>query len=46
MLASQYAAVAAVGGVLLLGERLLRRQWIGIATLILAAGVIASQGGG
>ena len=42
--ASQYAAVAAIGGVLLLGERLVRRQWVGIAVLIVAAGVIASQG--
>jgi hypothetical protein len=30
----------------LLGERLVRRQWFGIAMLIAAAAVIASQGSG
>jgi drug/metabolite transporter (DMT)-like permease len=44
--ASQYAAAAAIGGVWLLGERLVRRQWFGIAMLIAAAAVIASQGSG
>lgn len=39
--ASQYGAVAAVGGVLLLGEHLRRRQWVGVVVLIAAAGTIA-----
>jgi len=44
--ASQYAAVAAVGGVLLLKERLLPSQWLGVVVLLLAAAAIAGEGGG
>jgi drug/metabolite transporter (DMT)-like permease len=43
--ASQYGAVAVLGGVVLFGERLRLRQWIGVAILIVAAGVIAATGG-
>lgn len=44
--ASQYAAVAAIGGVLLLRERLLPSQWLGIVVLIIGSAVIAGEGGG
>lgn len=42
--ASQYAAVAAIGGVAALGERLSRLQTAGVILLVVAAAVIAAQG--
>jgi drug/metabolite transporter (DMT)-like permease len=42
--ASQYATLAAIGGVLVFGERLRSRQWIGVALLIAAATVVGAGG--
>jgi drug/metabolite transporter (DMT)-like permease len=41
--ASQFAAVAVLGGVVALGERLRRLQVIGVATLILGSAAVALQ---
>jgi len=43
--ASQYAAMAAIAGILLFGERISRRQLAGITVLVVSVGVVASQGG-
>ena len=43
--ASQYGAVAALAGVVLLGERLTGRQTTGVAVLVFGAGVVAATGG-
>jgi hypothetical protein len=42
--ASQYAAVAAIGGVIYLGERIQRLQLLGIGVLLSAAAVVAATG--
>ena len=41
---SQYGAVAALAAVVLFGERLSRRQGVGVAVLVLGAGVVAAAG--
>ena len=41
VLSSQFAVIAIVGGVLLLGERLSRRQVGGLAGLLIGVAVIA-----
>ncbi|MBS1881443.1 MAG: EamA family transporter [Actinobacteria bacterium] len=45
VVSSQYAAVAVLGGVVVLGERLGRRELVGIAALVAAAGIVAGSGG-
>lgn len=42
--ASQYAALAAIGGTVVFGESLRPRQWIGVALLVSAAAVIGAGG--
>jgi threonine/homoserine efflux transporter RhtA len=41
VLAAQFATVGVVAGVVLLDERLRRRQWVGIALVILAVSAMA-----
>ncbi len=44
VLAAQFATVGVVAGVVLLGERLRRRQWVGIALVIFAVSAMAVLG--
>ena len=44
VLAAQFATFGTLAGVILLGERLRRRQWLGVAVVVLAVSGISALG--